>query len=193
MGDGIVGHIAKGPIHAKVDALVNHRDSSGKFDKRAAFLAALINQANTPEAYRQILETQAGVTPAESAYIRDTWYKQATQEYWPQLQPIYELLRRGLIKALQEAGQDLLLDSYWMAIPGNTIVETIIVKSAVQVTRTIVTPASPPALTQRHTPAPMWVVKPRTNPNEVVGFGPHDEFVEAVQGNIVTWRRRELP
>ena len=38
----------------------------------------------------------------------------------------------------------------------------------------------------------MWVVKRKTSANEVPGFGPDDELVESVQGDVVTWQRREL-
>lgn len=191
MGDGIIGHISKGPVHTKIDALVNHKDA-GRFDRRAAFLDAIVNQAHTSDAYRQILRSLAGVTESESNYLRDTWYNTSTKEWWPDLQPIYPALRQGLIKALQEAGQDLLLDSYWSPVAGDTVIETLIVKSPVQVTRIIVTPISPRWLTARTTLAPMWVVKPKTSSIEVEGHGPHDEVVESVQGNVVTWRRREL-
>lgn len=193
MGDGIAGHVSKGPIHTKVDALVNHKDSKGQFDKRAAFLDAIINRANTPDAYRQILETQAEVTREESDYLRDIWYNEGPRRWWPEVQPIYPVLRQGLIKALQEAGQHLVLDSYWMPIAGDSVIETIIVKSAVQVTRIVVTPASPRTPRRRSTPAPMWAVKPKTSAEQVAGFGPDDEDVESVQADVVTWRRRELP
>jgi hypothetical protein len=191
MGDGIVGHISKGPIHAKVDALVNHRDAKGQFDRRAAFLRALIDEADTSDAYRRILETQAGVTTGESSYLRDTWYG-TTGGFFPQLQPIYPVVRQGLIKALQEAGQHLALDSYWVAVAGDSVFETIVVKSAVQVTRLIVTPISPRTPRTRNTPAPMWVVKRKTSANEAPGFGPDDERVESVEGDVVTWQRLEL-
>jgi hypothetical protein len=193
MADGIVGHISRGPVHTKIDALVNHPDGKGGFDKRAAFLNAIINQADTPAAYRKILEDQALVTTAESNYLRDTWYNTGTDGWWPQLQPIYPVLRQGLIKALQAAGQDLLLDSYWVAVASDFVIETIIVKSAVQVTRIVLTPVSPRSLRRRSTPAPMWVVKHKTSANEVPGYGPEDEVVESVQGDVVTWQRRELP
>lgn len=190
MGDGIVGHISKGPVHTKIDKLVNHKDKGG-FDKRATFLEAMINKATTSELYLDILRTQAGVSQRESDYLRDTWYDRNTKVWWPEMQPIYPILRQGLIKALQEVGQDLMFDSYWAPVAGHSVIETIIVKSAVQVTRLIVTPISPRLLTPRTALAPMWVVKRKTNENEVVGFGPHDEIVESVQGDIVTWRRRE--
>jgi hypothetical protein len=39
----------------------------------------------------------------------------------------------------------------------------------------------------------MWVVKLKTSPSEVPGFAADDETVEAVQDNVATWQRRELP
>jgi hypothetical protein len=191
MGDGIVGHISKGPVHTKVDALANHRDGQGRFDRRAALLDALIHQADTPDAYLQLLRDQAGVTPRESDYLKDTWY--TSRGFFPQRQPIYPVIRQGLIKALQEAGDHLTLDSYWVAVAGDSVFETIVTKSAVQVTRLVVTPISPRTPRTRSVPAPMWVVKRRASPDEVPGFGPDDEQVESVQGDVATWQRRELP
>ena len=192
MGDGITGHVSKGPIHTKVDALVNRRDGNDAFDKRAAFLDAITNHASTSDAYLQILRTQAGVSPEESDYLAKIWYNTGPGGWWPQVQPIYPVLQQGLIKALEEAGQDRLLDSYWMPVGADTVIETIIVKSAVQVTRIIVTPQSPRTPRHRNTPAPMWVTRPRASAQEVPGFGPDDEVVVSVRDNVVTWQRREL-
>ena len=66
------------------------------------------------------------------------------------------------------------------------------VKSAVQVTRLVMTPISPRKPRTRSKPAPMWVVKRKASTNEVPGFGPDDEQVESVQGDVVTCQRREL-
>lgn len=192
MGDGIVGHISKGPIHAKVDALVNHRNAKGQFDQRGTFLDALINGADTSEDYLRILQAQAHVTPDEANYLRVRWYGTGKDVFFPQVQPIYPVIRQGFVKALQEAGQHLALDSYWVAVAGDSVFETIVVKSAVQVTRLIVTPISPRTPRTRSKPAPMWVVKRKTSANEVPGFGPDDELVESVQADVVTWQRREL-
>lgn len=192
MGDGIVGHISKGPVHTRIDALVNQRDAKGQFDQRATFLDALINRANTSEDYLGILQSQAHVTPDEANYLRNRWYGTGKDGFFPQVQPIYPVIRQGLIKALQEAGQHLALDSYWVAVAGDSVFETIVVKSAVQVTRLIMTPISPRTPRTRSKPAPMWVVKRKASANEVPGFGPDDEQVESVQGDVVTWQRREL-
>jgi hypothetical protein len=192
MGDGIFGHVSKGPVHIKIDALANQRDAKGQFNQRAAFLSALINQANTPEDYLGILQTQAHVTKDQADYLGLRWYGTGKEGFFPQVQPIYPIIRQGLIKALQEAGQDLALDSYWVAVAGDAVFETIIVKSAVQVTRLVMTPISPQTpQTSRTMPAPMWVVK-RKKGDEVPGSGPHDELVESIHGDVVTWQRREL-
>jgi hypothetical protein len=49
------------------------------------------------------------------------------------LQPIYPVLLQGLIKALQEAGSTLPLDSYWMPVGGPQILAVLTAKSAAQV------------------------------------------------------------
>jgi hypothetical protein len=175
-----------------VDALVNHRNAKGQFDQRGTFLDALINGANTSEDYLRILQTQAHVTPDEANYLRVRWYGTGKDVFFPQVQPIYPVIRQGFVKALQEAGQHLALDSYWVAVAADSVFETIVVKSAVQVTRLIVTPISPRTPRTRSKPAPMWVVKRKTSATEVPGFGPDDELVESVQGDVVTWQRREL-
>ena len=111
MGDGIAGQISKGPVHKKVDDHVNHM-AGGVFDKRAAFLTKL-QAATTWQPYLQMLETDVGLTQAESNYLRTKWYDTTDPGVsWKNLQPIYPVLRQGLIKALQEAGTTLPLDSY---------------------------------------------------------------------------------
>ena len=199
MGDGLLGHIAKGPIHKKVDALVN--DPTGGFAKRVQFLhdLNLINptSANASTDYRHLLETQAGITTAETAYLRDTWYNTGPNGWWTQAQPIYPTLHYGLVKALNEAGPNLLLDSYWMPLlpqGGPPVVEVIILGSASQVTRIIVTPRSPAPMQPRHTPASEWVVVPQADPREVPGYSNGvDQIVRTLQGKIVTWQRLEFP
>src|SRR5215467_8205492 len=79
MGDVPAGHMSKGVIHAKVDALVNSRDVKGAFDKRASFLAAL-QKATTSDQYIQILKDQAGVTVKEADYLNEYFYEEG--ERW---------------------------------------------------------------------------------------------------------------
>ena len=190
MGDGIQGHISKGPIHTKVDAALNRQDQpGGPFVRRAAFLAALM-KAPAAIDYLALIKLEANVDQADLNYLEATWY--SPTGWWSTLQPIYPILQQGLIKTIQEAGDQLLIDSYWLPALGATGVEVIVARSARQVTRLIVTPPSQGAMRTRHTDAPMWVVKVRTGA-EQPGNATGDEVVESVAGNVVTWRRRELP
>ena len=194
MGDGIVGQISKGPVHTKVDDYVNHTNSAGQFHNRAGFLTKLI-QAGTFRQYLQILQTDVGLTPAEVNYLAARWYDPASPKLlWSDLQPIYPLLRQGLIKALQEAGSTLLLDSYWMPVGAPSLLAVTIAKSPVQVTRTILTPPShmPEQSPPRTVDVPMWAVTPQEHPPVAVNHTTHDGVVKGVNGNVVTWQRREL-
>jgi hypothetical protein len=193
MGDGITGHISKGPVHKLVDACLNHQ-SGGQFDKRADFLAGL--QAATSSAlYRALIEKQAGVSPGLSQYLSTVWYNETGTGNWQNLQPVYPILREGLIKAITLAGTDRLVDSYWLSLPSLPMVEVIVMRSARQVTRLILTPPSAPGL-PRTKEADMWVVAKRGAPQEIAGFTTADQIVEAVTSGtnpVVTWRRREQP
>jgi hypothetical protein len=195
MGDGVKGHITKGPIHAKVDAALNRQDQpGGPFVRRAAFLDAL-TKAKTAEDYLALIQAE-GVDATTAGYLRNTWYSSsatAPKGWWLHLQPIYPILQQGLIKALQEAGDQLLIDSYWLPAANATAVEVVVARSARQVTRLILTPPSDGPMNPRHTPAPMWVVRGRAGAQEQPGLVTIDEVVESVSGNVVTWQRRELP
>jgi len=192
VGQGVLGHISKGIVLTKLDALLNHTDGKGQFDKRAAFLAALKAQAATPDDYRNILVAQAGVTADESKYLGDTWYGTGPKGWWQGLQPVYPIVRQGLIKAIEEAGDKLLVDSYWLPAASDGILEVIVARSERQVTRIILTPSSPAPTMLRHTDAPMWVVK-RKMGNEQPSDATNNEVVESVLGDVVTWREREFP
>jgi hypothetical protein len=194
MGDVVVaGAISKGVIHVKVDAVVNHTDGAGKFDRREGFLQAL-RQAVAPTDYGTLLETQAGALRAETTYLRDVFY--TTPNGWgADGGSVFAILRLGLIRAIEEAGSTRLLDSYWLAA-SEKVVETIICRSPIQVTRIFLTPPipmTPENSRKRHTDAPMWVVTPQGAPSEREGFERNDAIVRAVEGNTVTWQRREFP
>jgi hypothetical protein len=192
MGDGVKGHITKGPIHAKVDAVLNRQDQpGGPFVRRAAFLAGLI-KATTAEEYLTLIQAE-GVDPLTADYLRKTWYAPAPMGWWSWLPPIYPILQQGLIKTIQEAGDHLLIDSYWLPAAHATGVEVIVAKSARQVTRLILTPPSEGDMKPRHTPGNVWVVKARASAQEQKGLLMPDEVVESVAGNVITWQRRELP
>lgn len=195
MGDVVfLGAISKGVIHAKVDAVVNHKDGAGKFDRRDAFLKAL-RQAAGPTDYGTLLETQAGALRAETTYLRDAFYT-SPNAWGGDGDAAYAILRLGLIKAIEEAGDTLLLDSYWLAAAGDKVVEAILCKSSTQVTRIFLTPPIPMTAEnsrKRHTDAPMWVITAQGTPKETEGFERNDAVVRGVQGKVVTWQRREFP
>src|SRR5262245_24867882 len=192
MGDGIVGQISKGPVHTKVDDYVNHKNAAGQFDNRAGFLTKLI-QAGTFQQYLQLLLNDVGLTQAEVNYLASRWYDPASPKLMFQnLQPIYPVLRQGLIKALQEAGSNLLLDSYWMPVGAPSLLAVTIAKSSVQVTRTILTPPSHMPAQPRNLNVAMWAVTPQEHPPVAVNHTTSDGIVKAVNGNVVTWQRREL-
>jgi hypothetical protein len=192
MGDGIAGHISKGPVHQLVDACLNHQAAGGQFDKRAAFLTGL-QAATTSVQYRALIEQQAGVSPKMSVYLSEVWYNETGAGNWQNLQPIYPVLREGLIKAITLAGNNLLVDSYWLPLPNLPFVEVILMRSARQVTRLIMTPTSAVG-TPRTADTEMWVIAQRASAQEIVNFTTGDQRVEAVTAGanpVVTWRRRE--
>jgi hypothetical protein len=195
MGDGITGHISKGVVHTLVDACINHQNPAGQFDKRAAFLQAL-QLATTSQQYRALIESQAGVPPGASQYLGTVWYNETGNGNWQTLQPIYSILRMGLIKAITLAGTDRFLDSYWLPLPFFPFVEVLVARARTQVIRLIVTPPSEAPGMKRTVDADMWVVRKQASPEEVKGFETMDQFVEEVtRGDypVVTWRRREQP
>jgi len=190
MGDVPEGHISKGVVHAAIDKLVNHKDLKGSFDQRAAFLAAL-RTVTTPDDYINLLKTQAGVTEDQADYLNEYFYVPG-ERWWESLQPIFPIRQQGLIKALEEAGDTLLLDSYWLPAAGSETVEVIICKSATQVTRIFLTPpagAGPSA--QRTKPAPMWIVKKATS-GLTLGDNTKDAVVEKIDGSVATWRVQDF-
>jgi hypothetical protein len=186
MGDVPAGHISKGVIHAAIDKFVNHKDLKDSFDQRAGFLAALKN-ITTSDDYINLLKTQTGVTKEQADYLNEYFYEPG-ERWWEGLQPIFPILHQGLIKALEEAGDTLLLDSYWLPAAQSDTVEVIICKSATQVTRIFLTPPPGPGpSTQRTKPAPIWVVK-KADSGLTLSTGTKDAVVETIDGSVATWR-----
>jgi hypothetical protein len=188
MGEGLSAHLTKGVVNRKVDALVNARDDAGRFHKRAEFLAA-VKAAADAQQYLAVLRQQAGVSVAESTYLRDKWYEEGPTGLWPALQPVYLVLVRGLITAIEKASDDLPVDTYW--IPVGDRVEVLVARSARQVTRIILTPPVEAATTARTEASEMWIVEPGTG-DEKPGDATVDTVVEAVDGAVVTRQIREL-
>ena len=206
MGDTVTGHISKGVVHRKIDALVNRWDPVTYFYRRAAFLEALRSEATTVYTYLDILQRPSpdwpGVSQGEADYLLNTWYK----DWWSALQPIYPRVRHGLIKAIEEAGASRMLDSYWCSAAPSSVFEVLVLRGFWQVTRIILTPPSPAgAASMRPFKSPSWVFKPRVA-EEVPGTQTLTEIVESVlepeqqQGRspedirkdkVVVWRVKE--
>ena len=198
MGDGMIGHLSKGIVLSKIDALVNHLGTGQpRFDKRAAFLAALKDASNAIQ-YCQVLQDLAGVTADQVNYLNRKWY--TSQGWWPgDPDATFHVVHQGLVNALELATQaDLPLDSYWVPAAPAGVIEVLICKSAQQVTRIILTPATTEGPNQeRPTRRNMWVIKPRTGA-EPSTFDPKaDEVIEPIADvptnpSTVTWRMRDM-
>jgi hypothetical protein len=177
MGEGVFGHITKGPVHQLVDKIVN----SGT---RMDFLAKVKAAAN-PDDYITVLRN-AGLDAESADYLRTRWYNLGPTGQWAYLQPIYPILKAGLVKAIELVeAEGLKLDSYWS--PAGTQVEVIVVKSAWQVTRIIMTPPPFEPIKQRTKETDMWIVR-RGSPGWKKDDKTKDEIVESVDGDIITWR-----
>jgi hypothetical protein len=145
-------YIAKGAVHKKIDPLVNDTTDP---KKREALLMALKDSARD---YVQILVEHAGVTEAEAAFLRRTWYN--PNGWWRDHQPIEPIVRQGLIKSIELAiERNLPIDSYWVS--GGDQLQVIVTCSNYQVTRLILTPS----IAAETTPAapssvePIWIVR----------------------------------
>ena len=185
--EGTIGHISKGHVHRMVDTYANS-------NQRQSFLTALQSTRD----YLDILGHDTGVDPRYIQNLRRTWYNPGADGWWPWLQPIQPLVRQGLIAAIELASRDpdtgavrnLPIDSYWMPI-GDQVETVIAVSMQQQVIRLLLTPPSPPPTRNRNALQPIWTVK-NSGP-QTVGNQTLEEVVVAVQGNIVTWQRKEFP
>lgn len=203
MGDGMIGHLSKGIVLSKIDALVNHqtgtpdRGQPPRFDKRAAFLDKL-KEASSAIQYCQVLQDQAGVTVDQARYLNKMWY---TKEGWWPGKPdaTFHVVHQGLVNALELATQaNLPLDSYWVPAAPAGVIEVLICKSAHQVTRIILTPSTTEGPDQeRPIRRNMWVIKPRTGTEPTNFNSKADEVIETIGNapenpNAVTWRMRDM-
>jgi hypothetical protein len=180
MSEGLGGHVTKGIIHLRLDNYLNT-----KKEERNKFCDAL-RRAATHQDYLELLQSRAKVKLGEANYLRDTWYNESEQGLWHDLQPIYPILRQGLLTALDAAGPDLPLDSYWT--PVGTQVEVIVTKSAQQVTRIIVTPPGPPPEQMRTKLVHLWVV--RRGWAEQAGMK-KDQSIEAKEDGVLVCQMKE--
>jgi hypothetical protein len=206
MSGGISGHISKGIVHTKVDKVLNHR-SGNVFDKRQNFRNHLDN-AHDWNSYLAMLQDQTVMgqdflLSDEARYLRDHWYNDTDPDVWWQwLQPIYPILRRGLLKAIFTADIDpttanpnnprnppLPIDSYWL--PGGNQVAVLVTASPQQVTRLIITPPSPAPYARRHTRSDIWEI--RRGHGEGHDNDEDQESQDNVDSKVYTWRRRDAP
>jgi len=198
MGDGMIGHLSKGIVLSKIDALVNHTGTGQpRFDKRAAFLTELKGASDATE-YCQLLRDQAGVAVEQATYLKKQWYTK--QGWWPGDPDVtFHVVHQGLVNALELATQaDLPLDSYWVPAAPPGVIEVLICKSAHQVTRIILTPSTTegPKL-PRPTRRNMWVIKPGPGAEPSPVDPNADEVIEAIVNvptnpSTVTWRMRDM-
>lgn len=180
---GMFGNIMKGPVHAKIDALVNDPD----VNKRQRFLADLKDWTLD---YVNIIQEHAGVTDAEALYLRNSWYNlDPATGWWPEHQPIEPIVRQGLITAIEVAMQDpdtgvyrnLPLDSYWISGRDDQL-EVIVTWNSHQVTRLILTPMSPLPSTPNPLPAEAHIYVVKRNREAVpVGHRSREEVVERTE------------
>jgi len=217
MGDIVSpGGISKGVIHRAVDDFVNAKDATG-FINRGAFLEGL-RKATTSAEYIDLLETIPAADPDDIGYLQRKFYSNPNG-WQADGEAVYGIMRVGLIEALRQAGSSLLLDSFWLAVAGNTSTETIVIKNDKRVTRIFVTPTmmlrSPASVgarrkvgakkktgppgdatgersRQRTEPEEVWVVAARGSAKEKKGHRVKDARVVAVDGKVVVWQRLEF-
>ncbi len=193
MGEGVWGGIVKGPVHRVVDAYFNHKTAAGQYDNRDTFLAGIKN-AVTKDDYIKFLTDSVGVTAQDGIYLATWWYNEGKTGFWPWLQPIYPILKAGLIKAAELArALRLPLDSHWSS--SGHQVEVFVLKSPQQVTRIIMTPWTPAPVFVRTEAADAWMVRRGlgTLQEGALSDDQSSAVVESVTGSVVVWRVWELP
>ncbi len=131
------------------------------------------------------------LTQGEANYLLNTWYNEGKNGWWPWLQPIYPILKAGLIKAIQAAqNPPRPIDSYWLV--GSNQVQVIVcaLPGAQHVLRLILTPPGLAPTQNRPNPINIWSI--RRSPGWAVGDSTPEEIVESLQGDVVTWQQKEL-
>ncbi len=161
---GIYSKISKGPVHVAMDEQLNHRDARGHFDRRAIILAAL---KDSTQDYIGIVKDLFNVPDKHANYLARYWYDANWESpdspcWWKDVQPIEPIVRQSLIDAIELANEaNVPIDSYWM--PGGDQCEVLITRSQAQLTRLLLTPATPlpPKNWQAYYTAlaDIWVVK----------------------------------
>jgi hypothetical protein len=195
MSGGISGQISKGIVHQKVDHVLNHGN-------RAAFRARL-KTATTSAMYLTMLQDANVMGPdvltrEEADYLQRTWYNEdPTTGWWWPAQPIYPILRQGLLKTIvqADAAGSLPIDSYWLPVTTGDLVAVLVAVGERQVTRLIITPPSPYLDSLPRAPVSIWEIKRGHDGHsgdeapELQAF-PLDD-VEALDTTVKVWRRKE--
>jgi len=202
MGDGMIGHLSKGIVLSKIDALVNHTvvdPKTGKlrFDNRRAEFLTALKAANNATEYCQVLQDLAEVTADQANYLFKKWY--TDQGWWPgNPDATFHVVHQGLVNALEVATKAKLpLDSYWVPAAPPGVIEVLICKSVNQVTRIILTPSTPEGPNvERPIRRNMWVIKPHTGAEPAAFDEKADEVIEPIANltnpRTVTWRMRDM-
>ncbi len=141
------GIFAKVPITKRVDDLsqvfLDHLKCDELFE---TFLQDLENSQHGD--YVQVLVDYGIVLPgtkegSEEYHLRNDWFNENKQGWWPEAGPVKDIHRQGMIEAFRESKMRRLpIDSYWICAGQNPFVVAIGWNDR-QVTRIIISPASP--------------------------------------------------
>ncbi|WP_089721210.1 hypothetical protein [Candidatus Entotheonella palauensis] len=162
--EGTVAPIVRDATYTHLDALLNHRDAQGTFDRRDEILAVLQDRTR---GYLHVLTElcqmpQAALDQALAFWYNANWSAPKSDCWWKAEQPIEPTLREGLMLAVRMAMKaNLPIASYWL--PDFDRCRVSVVDTEAQITHLVLTPPiplPPQAWTQNISDAAdLWVVK----------------------------------
>ncbi len=141
MPGGMPGFVGKGPIFAKLDALL--ADSA----KRATFLTRISKKkpnGKWDEEFLDVFAAMLNLSSAEKDHIDEHWFGTGYEAWWPKLQPGQIICRLGLIQAIGLAAQTTpaaKMDIYWVCGVNDFQFATMVGPG--QVTGIVFTPFAP--------------------------------------------------
>jgi hypothetical protein len=136
------GFVGKGPIFAKLDALL--ADPA----KRQTFLTRISKKKPNGKWDEELLDAVAAMLPlsnAEKDHIEEHWFGTGYEAWWPRLQPAQIICRLGLIQAIQLAAKTnpaAPIATYWVCGVNDFQLVSLVAPSGA-VTVLIFTPVSP--------------------------------------------------